>query len=133
MEYAEYLKTDHWRELREKAIYNAGRRCCLCSEDRWLEVHHNNYRCLWHEKFNNVAVLCQRCHEKVHDVLPEPPKVRVAEPIQTPIDRISERIERCKDPEQKEKLKAVRFIYQSDLPAVDMAMRLAELRDGHGR
>lgn len=120
MEYTEYLTTKHWLVFRAEAIDNAGRKCCLCSECRCLEVHHNNYRCLWREKFNDVAVLCRRCHEKVHDVMPEPPMVRVVEPEQTPVERISAQIERCKNPEKKELLEAVRFVYESGLSPVDM-------------
>ncbi len=49
-----------------------------------------------------------------------------AEPIQTPVEKITDRIERCEDPARREYLEAVRCVYESDLSPVDMAVRLME-------
>lgn len=132
MDYTEYLKTDHWHEFRARAINNAGRRCCLCSECRCLEVHHNNYDCLWEEKFSDVAVLCRGCHEKFHDVILEPEVVRVVLPVQTALERLRERIARTSDDEKRERLVAQLFVLESDLSPEDMARRLVELRTEGG-
>lgn len=61
--YAEYLQTDHWRRIRQAAIWAAGGRCQLCHSEQDLEVHHNNYDCLYHETPADVFVMCRRCHE----------------------------------------------------------------------
>lgn len=48
--------------------------------------------------------------------------------IQTPVERITDRIERCEDPAERQRLETMRSIYESDLPPVEMARKLMELR-----
>ena len=79
MTYQQYLKTPHWLGVRKKAFEFYGRRCQLCNRGRKLQVHHNNYACLWWETLPDVIVLCDRCHERFHEVLLEKPS-DVAEP-----------------------------------------------------
>lgn len=66
MSYECYLNTKHWKHFREEAI-KYFRKCCLCSSQYKLNVHHNNYDNLGMETFNDVAVLCGECHSKFHD------------------------------------------------------------------
>jgi 5-methylcytosine-specific restriction endonuclease McrA len=66
MNYRAYLQTSHWKEVRRSARKRAGGKCQLCSSRIRLEVHHNNYECLWHETPQDVVVLCRRCHAKFH-------------------------------------------------------------------
>jgi len=63
MTYAEYLQTDHWKGIRAAALWFAGERCQLCGGHKDLQVHHNNYNCLGHERPEDLVVLCDRCHE----------------------------------------------------------------------
>ena len=51
-------------------------------------------------------------------------------PILTPVERITYRIALCEDEAEKRRLEAVRCVYESGLPPLDMAKRLAELRFG---
>jgi 5-methylcytosine-specific restriction endonuclease McrA len=60
--YEEYLQTDHWRQVRAAALWLADYRCSLCGSNENLEVHHNNYDCLYHERPVDLFVLCDRCH-----------------------------------------------------------------------
>lgn len=130
MDYTEYLRSEHWIAFRDKAVKNAEKKCCLCaSRNVELNVHHNNYQCLWNERFSDVAVLCRNCHEQVHGILPEPPKDKVMESVLTPIDKLKERIAAARDPGKRDRLKAKLFILESDLPPSDMAKRLMEVRD----
>jgi len=66
--YKDYLLTDHWRRLRQKAIYAQGQQCQICSYDYNLQVHHMNYRNLYDCTLDDLLVLCNRCHEKMHDL-----------------------------------------------------------------
>lgn len=66
MNYRAYLRTSHWKTVRRDAKRRAGGKCQLCSSRFRLEVHHNNYECLWHETEQDVIVLCRRCHAKFH-------------------------------------------------------------------
>ena len=74
MIYSEYLKTEHWQNVKKEALQRADYHCQLCNNIKKLDVHHNNYGCLWHEKPSDVIVLCKRCHAKHHDKLPEKPE-----------------------------------------------------------
>ena len=67
MIYSEYLKTEHWQNVKKEALQRADYHCQLCNNIKKLDVHHNNYGCLWHEKPSDVIVLCKRCHAKHHD------------------------------------------------------------------
>ena len=62
-DYSEYLKTPHWLETRAVALKRAGSRCQVCSSTKLLEVHHNTYENLGHEKPEDLCVLCDECHE----------------------------------------------------------------------
>lgn len=63
----DYLKTDHWFELRNSAIERDGGKCVRCGGNTVLQVHHKIYR----ERFElgvleDVETLCQRCHRIEH-------------------------------------------------------------------
>lgn len=128
MNYNDYLKSAHWRDFRRAAIDNADRKCCLCGvRDMPLGVHHNNYDCLFAEKFHDVAVLCRQCHDRVHDVLPTVKEIKRPEPDITPVNKLRKRLETVVDVVSRERIEAQIFIYESDLPAEDKAKRLMEL------
>jgi 5-methylcytosine-specific restriction endonuclease McrA len=67
MEYQEYLNSEHWKEIRLKALERAGNRCQLCSSKINLNVHHNTYKNKGHEDLKDLVVLCKECHAKFHD------------------------------------------------------------------
>lgn len=64
--YSEYLKSKHWREIRNAAIVHADRRCQLCDSSKGLQVHHRNYKSLGQERLDDVVVLCGACHHAFH-------------------------------------------------------------------
>lgn len=66
-EYAEYLKSEHWQETRQRMLAFSGNRCQLCSSNgQTLNVHHNNYDRLGCEWVTDLCVLCRPCHERQH-------------------------------------------------------------------
>ena len=67
-EYKEYLKSDHWKAIRLKALDRAGYRCQLCSSKQHLNVHHNTYVNRGHEDLKDLVVLCRECHKKFHNI-----------------------------------------------------------------
>ena len=68
MTYEKYLETEHWQHFKKKAIQNANNKCQLCgAEDTTLAVHHNNYKNRGRETFDDVIVLCEKCHQKHHN------------------------------------------------------------------
>ena len=73
MPYREYLKTNHWKQVREKAIKKAGFKCQLCNSfSKFLNVHHRDYDRLGNERDTDVIALCKTCHEKFHDIEGDP-------------------------------------------------------------
>lgn len=69
--YDEYLLTPHWQEMRRKALRHNFGRCCACGNREDLNVHHLNYDNLYHENVEDLSVLCRRCHEIYHFVIPK--------------------------------------------------------------
>ena len=60
--YREYLQTDHWRRIRWATLWLSDGRCQLCRSEKNLEVHHNNYDCLFDERPEDLVALCNKCH-----------------------------------------------------------------------
>jgi len=68
--YAEYLETQHWQNVRKRALRRAEYKCQLCNNgDGILHVHHKTYENLGCEENNDLIVLCENCHQKFHDKL----------------------------------------------------------------
>lgn len=65
-EYAAYLRTPHWAEVRAASLAYAEHRCQLCYSPDRLEVHHRTYERLGHERPADTIVLCASCHEWHH-------------------------------------------------------------------
>lgn len=65
-EYAKYLDSDWWQNLRRLAIERADAHCAICGSEENLNAHHNTYERLGHERLSDLVVLCQECHELYH-------------------------------------------------------------------
>jgi hypothetical protein len=64
-EYDEYLRSPEWQERRQKALAFSGHRCQMNREHTTqLQVHHNTYERLGHERPSDLIVLCDTCHAK---------------------------------------------------------------------
>jgi hypothetical protein len=68
--YNEYLKTAHWKRLRAHMLERAEYRCERCGTNRRkLNVHHKNYEHIGYESaYDDLEVLCDRCHEIEHGI-----------------------------------------------------------------
>ena len=64
--YAGYLKSEHWKGFKVKALDYYEHKCQKCGSSRRLNVHHLNYYRLQHELMEDVTVLCWYCHNKEH-------------------------------------------------------------------
>lgn len=65
-EYSEYLKSEHWRELRDRKLKQVGGKCQICGSTRGLQVHHKKYDNLGSENLWDLRVLCGNCHSGTH-------------------------------------------------------------------
>lgn len=67
-EYVAYLNSSEWRSRRLAKLEQAKRRCEVCGETEGLQVHHQSYKDLGHERSDDLIVLCQACHSEA-DIL----------------------------------------------------------------
>ena len=65
MSYNEYLKSDHWKNLRGQKYYKP-RSCAICHSTKNLHVHHLIYKNLYNIKTTDLRVFCERCHKLTH-------------------------------------------------------------------
>lgn len=71
MEYSQYIKTNHWKTLRERFI-NSRRftgECFVCGKSldkKYAIIHHKTYKYIWKEKLQNLVAICRTCHQEVH-------------------------------------------------------------------
>lgn len=65
--YAEYLKSEHWRDLRKRKLASKMKyRCYGCGVNEGLELHHKTYKRMGQEWLMDVIWLCRGCHQNVH-------------------------------------------------------------------
>lgn len=69
--YRDYLKTSHWKQLRETMLVKCRNRCQLCNTDGPVHVHHRTYDRRGFEHLADLVVLCAACHAKFHNKLPK--------------------------------------------------------------
>ena len=81
--YAEYLKSDHWQQLRLAKLNQSGWKCEQCGETHPLDVHHKTYRKSWFDtELFELQVLCKECHKEAHA-----PKIKLAPGAYHPVKR----------------------------------------------
>lgn len=64
--YDEYLKSDHWKQIRKATLREAGYKCAVCNGTKKLQVHHKSYDRLGCEADDDLVVLCGECHLLLH-------------------------------------------------------------------
>lgn len=70
--YNEQLKDPRWKAFRQFIFSVRGCKCEMCGYAKNLQVHHPKYikgRKAWEYTCNDVVVLCDKCHKKVHGLL----------------------------------------------------------------
>jgi hypothetical protein len=68
MKYTEYLRSDHWKGLRQKKRKN-GARCGICAATENIDTHHLLYKNLFDVETSDLRLLCRRCHFLTHDLM----------------------------------------------------------------
>ena len=67
--YKSYLKSSHWKQLREVALFR-DKVCKKCGSSIYLQVHHKSYKNrgdFWKE-IDDLIVLCRNCHKAEHNI-----------------------------------------------------------------
>jgi len=67
--YDNYLKTEYWKNTRNKILKRDNYNCRCCGSKKKLQVHHDKYRGYYKERFSDLRTLCQYCHWYHHSYL----------------------------------------------------------------
>lgn len=63
--YEDYIGGSQWKRIRDAKIEAVGGVCERCGISKFsvkLEVHHLHYKTLFHERLEDLQVLCHECH-----------------------------------------------------------------------
>lgn len=77
MTYREYIseRDGRWDAKKQMVYALYGRHCALnATHTDFLNVHHNTYVRLFNELPEDLVILCSKCHQHFHDILPKPPE-----------------------------------------------------------
>lgn len=67
MTYEEYLRTEHWDQLRLQCREKHKGECAICASRRRPQTHHWRYRANWFDtELSDLVLLCEACHAMVH-------------------------------------------------------------------
>lgn len=121
--YKEYLLSPEWREFRKKVFSHYGKKCSKCPRTKRLDIHHLTYANIFHEKVEDVAVLCRKHHAEVHGIKlvePKPAKrlKRTRIPKNTKFEFTSKRSKKKKKDKRVVKVRNSRPI-KTNYPIVD--------------
>lgn len=102
--YREYLKSDHWLDLRQRAFAKLGRRCSICKHRKRIQVHHKFYREVWTEtQVDDLQVLCDACHGLKHGIRPANLPVRLVRKLEKMLRRENRPVQQKQQPHRKSK------------------------------
>ena len=65
--YADYLRSDVWREKRALVFSRAHNICEGCGKAPATQAHHLNYHRVGREMLFDLVAVCEACHESIHD------------------------------------------------------------------
>ena len=64
--YQEYLKSQHWRDLKKAYFQHYPKECRGCGSKDHIDLHHRSYKYVGDEHFWQLIPLCRDCHQAVH-------------------------------------------------------------------
>jgi len=75
--YHAYLLSKSWALKRKKLKALRKYKCEMCNSIKNLHVHHLHYKNIFHEKMEDLQLLCKACHYKTHKkTFPKKPKAK---------------------------------------------------------
>jgi 5-methylcytosine-specific restriction endonuclease McrA len=67
--YADYLRGDHWQEIRLRRLSMPFCFCRVCGYSKGLQVHHNTYKRIGREQMTDLDLLCWKHHAETHEII----------------------------------------------------------------
>ena len=65
--YEEYLKTNHWKSIKNRLFYGNKLICSHCKTRYGISIHHITYDNIGNESDNDIVPLCFNCHNRFHN------------------------------------------------------------------
>jgi|18_taG_2_1085343.scaffolds.fasta_scaffold02211_6 hypothetical protein len=67
--YEYYLKSNHWKQLKKKALKRPNYKKCECCKSTNIELHHSTYKFIGTiYEMTSIISLCRDHHQQVHDL-----------------------------------------------------------------
>lgn len=66
--YIVFLASNYWKIVREMVLKRDGYKCMICSNTKYLQVHHDHYKNHFneHNHLEDLMTLCRGCHKEHH-------------------------------------------------------------------
>lgn len=92
----EYLRSDHWKELRLRKLAEVDAMCESCGHRSVSnDVHHLRYRRLYDVKPKDLVCLCRHCHKELHHIIAAKTKDRFIACADGYLEQLAEQIEKA--------------------------------------
>lgn len=65
--YREYLVSKKWAALKRAVYFFYEEECYICRSKDKLHIHHKTYDRIYHEDLDDLVLLCNNCHHKIHN------------------------------------------------------------------
>jgi 5-methylcytosine-specific restriction endonuclease McrA len=109
--YNKYMHSKAWRRKRKEAFAYHGSECAFCGAKHNLHIHHKSYKSLFNENMDDLMVLCEPCHMKVHK---RPKKIKKPKKIKRKKGDIKSRYEKQFEQTMKNRqIKRIKFFSDS--------------------
>lgn len=61
-----YLKSEHWKNLKNQRLKISNNSCEICKQKRNLDCHHLDYKNIYDVSVYDLQILCRKCHREIH-------------------------------------------------------------------
>lgn len=65
------MSSKEWFSKRKKKLDGVKHKCQLCNSAEKLQVHHKTYERIYNELQSDLIVLCEKCHQRFHNIVPK--------------------------------------------------------------
>ncbi|MCX0396192.1 HNH endonuclease [Clostridium perfringens] len=65
--YKSYLKSKHWKLKKDEYFSVYKKECAICKKNKKLNLHHKTYDNVGNELLEDLVLLCEECHNKIHN------------------------------------------------------------------
>lgn len=65
-QYREYLTSKKWEWYKKAIHYIYNNECYICGSTEKLHVHHKTYDRIYHEDLDDLVLVCDFCHVRIH-------------------------------------------------------------------